>query len=275
MRRRVRLLALAAVVLSPPRGGAEAAELPAPAAAPPVTPENLLASESYWPYQVALVVPVKLDPAGGKKPLAAGLRGVLIRVEESGQARIDFGRDGQHVVPVGATDLLERANRIRRGDDTKIAPNFALAIGTKILKPGAEHPETLGLPAAAQRPGFLCVFADPGAKGFAELAAALAPLQDRRGVLTVLFPEGDHPDEEMAKRLRSLGWPVPFLFDFLAEAYIPTLLPAKTPLPAVLLQTNEGRLLYQSQWRPEVVGKLQAAIDRTFPAPAETTSAGG
>jgi hypothetical protein len=173
---------------------------------------------------------------------------------------------------VGATDLLERANRIRRGDETKMAPNFALAIGTKLLEPGAEHPETLGLLAAMQRPGFLCVFADPDAKGFAELAAALTPLQGRRGVLTILFPEGAHPDEKMAGRLRSLGWRAAFLFDFLAESYVPTLLPAATPQPAVLLQTNEGRLLFQSRWRPEIVGELESVIDRSFSAPSATAS---
>src|SRR5262245_56510981 len=264
MRRRVRLLALAAVVLSPPRGGAEAAELPAPAAAPPVTPENLLASESYWPYQVALVVPVKLDPAGGKKPLAAGLRGVLIRVEESGQARIDFGRDGQHVVPVGATDLLERANRIRRGDDTKIAPNFALAIGTKLIEPGTEQPKPLGLLAAMQRPGFLCVFADPGAEGFAGIAATLAPLKDRREVLTILFPRGGESDTKLVEQLRSLGWPVPFVQGFLTEAYSRTLLPDGTPLPFVLLLTNEGRLILQGRWTARIVEELRSAIDRSF-----------
>ena len=232
---------------------------------------NLLAGERFWPYQVALVEAWK--PGAGARPLGAGARGVLIRVEESGRARIDFGRDGRQVVPIGVTDLLERANRIRRGDETKMAPNFAFAIGTKLLEPGPEHPKAVGLLAAMQRPGFLCVFADPGAEGFAGIAAALAPLRDHHRVLTVLFPEGEYPDAKLAERLRSLGWPVPFLQDFLAEAYIRTLLPGATPLPAVLLQTNEGRVLFQGRWTPEVAAELRSAIDRSFggaAAPAPT-----
>lgn len=282
MRRLLRLLALAAVVPLPLRGEARDPEpggdLPAYEVvdrdAAVVTQENLLASERFWPYQVALVAAWK--PGAGARPLGAGARGVLIRVEESGGARIDFGRDGRHAVPVGVTDLLERANRIRRGDESKTAPNFAFAIGTKLLDPGRQPLTAVGLLAAMQRPGFLCVFADPAAKGFPELAAALAPLQDRHGVLTVLFPEGEHPDLELAKRLRSLGWPVPFLFDFLAESYSPTLLSDTdtTARPAVLLQTNEGRVLFQGRWNREVVGELRSAIDRRFAAAPATASAG-
>ena len=258
-------LALAGAVLAPLLGAAEPAEPHAPAAAAPaVTRQNLLASERYWPYQVALIEPFEVEADPAKQPLAAGLRGVLIRVEESGRARIDFGRDGQHVVPVAVTDLLERANRIRRGDETKMAPNFALAIGTKLLEPGPGHPTSVGLLAAMQRPGFLCVFADPGAEGFAGVAATLAPLQDRHQVLTILFPQGEAPDAKLAERLRSLGWPVPFLQSFLAAAYTRTLLPAASPLPFVLLQTNEGRLILQGRWTPGMVEELRSAIDRSF-----------
>ncbi len=279
MRRLFWLLALALGVAVPLRGEAREptpGDLPAHDVAdrdaPVVTPENLLASERFWPYQVALVE--RWKPEARERPLDAGARGVLVRVEESGRARIDFGRDGQHVVPVGVTDLLERANRIRRGEEGKMGPNFAVAIGSKLLDPRAERMAAFGLPATMQRPGFLCVFADPGAASFVELAAALAPLRDRHGVLTVLFPEGQHPDEKLAERLRSLGWPVPFLFDFLAESYTQTLLSAKAPLPAVLLQTNEGRLLFQGRWTPEVAGELRAAIDHAF-APAGTTASTG
>ena len=51
-----------------------------PDAAAAVTDANLLESERFWPYQVALA--------------RDGSLGVLIRVEEGAIARIDFGRDG-------------------------------------------------------------------------------------------------------------------------------------------------------------------------------------
>ena len=65
--------------------------------------------------------------------------GVLIRVEASGLARIDFGRDGLYEVPVGATDLVERANRIRTGELRKMAPNFVLAIGPRLVDSAGAH----------------------------------------------------------------------------------------------------------------------------------------
>jgi hypothetical protein len=234
--------------------------------APVVTKENLLASERFWPYQVALVAPWK--PQGREKPLGAGSVGVLIRVEEPGTARIDFGRNGRYAVPVDATDLLKNANRVREGELQKTAPNVALAIGSKLVDSRAEGMAPFGLPEVAERPGYLCVFADPGADDFAELAAALAPLQERHGVLTVLFPEGVHPDAQLRERLRSLGWTVPFLYDFLAESYTRSLLAEDTPLPAVILQTNEGRLLLQRRWSVELPAELERTIDASFPGAA-------
>ena len=43
-------------------------------------------------------------------------------------------------------------------------------------------------------PAFLCVFAEPAAESTAALAKALAPLRGRRGVETILFPQGRAPD---------------------------------------------------------------------------------
>jgi hypothetical protein len=152
---------------------------------------------------------------------------------------------------------------VRRGELHKMGPNFALAIGNRVFHPAVLQP--VGFPTVAERPGFLCVFADPGAEGFAELATALAPLHDRHGVWTILFPQGDHPDAQMGKKLGSLQWTVPVVYDFLSEAYTRTLIDEKTPLPALLLQTNEGRvLLLQSAWKAEAVPALTAALDAAF-----------
>ena len=56
--------------------------------APAVTQQNLMASERFWPYHVELVR--SWTPEAGEKPLAAGRRGVLIRVDSPELARIDF-----------------------------------------------------------------------------------------------------------------------------------------------------------------------------------------
>jgi hypothetical protein len=209
------------------------------------------------------------QPYGRERPLRQGRRGVLIRVEGSGVARVDFGRHGLYEVPVADTDLVDRANRVRRGELNKMGPNFALAIGSRLLHSRSMRP--LGFPAAAERPGFLCVFADPAAKGFAELAAGLAALHDRHGVWTILFPQGDHPDAKVSEQLESLNWTVAVVYDYLSEAYTRTLLPEETPLPALVLQTNEGRVLFESGWKADVVPALTAALDEAF---GGTTAAG-
>jgi hypothetical protein len=213
----------------------------------PLRAEDLLANERSWPYQVALS--------------KDGSVGVLIRVEDGGVARIDFGRDGLRDVPIAETDLVERADRIRRGELDKAAPNFVLAIGSRLVDSGGPELAPYARDEAAAKSGFLCVFADPSAANFAEIAAALAPLSERHGVLTLLFPQSRLSDANVRAQLRSLGWTIPFVYDHLSEAYTKTLLPDTLAPPAVLLQTNEGRVLLESAWRPDLLPRLTAAVD--------------
>jgi hypothetical protein len=251
------------------------------AGAPVVTEQNLLASERFWPYQVALTRP--WPPAGGGGPLPSGLLGVLIRVEASGSARIDFGRDGRVEVPVGVTDLVARANQIRRGELAKVAPNFVLAVGPRLVDSASDELRPLDFRAAGEWRGFLAVFADPAAKEFAALAKSLAPLRERDGVLTILFPQGEHPDAEVREQLRALEWPVPFVYDHLAESYTRSLLAGETSPPALILQTNEGRVLLQRQWSAKVVPEVERALETGFapvrppasPAGRPRTTSGG
>ena len=236
--------------------------------APAVTEQNLLASERFWPYQVALTRPWR-TPAGAAS-LPAGLLGVLIRVEASGSARIDFGRDGRYEVPVAATDLVERADRIRRGELEKMAPNFVLAIGPRLVDSSAAELRPYDFRAVMLERGFLAVFADPAAKDFAELARSLAPIAGRDGVLTILLPQGEHPDAAVRERLLALKWPVPFVYDHLSESYTRSLLAGGTPLPALILQTDEGRVLLQRPWSAEALTELEAALDAAFAKPPAT-----
>jgi hypothetical protein len=194
-----------------------------------VTDANLLAGERFWPYYVALTR--AWQPSGRTLTLAPETSGVLIRVEPSGMARVDFGRDGLHEVPVAATDLVSSANRIRQGELEKSAPNFVLAIGPRLLDPASDALRPFDFAAVAENTGFLCVFADPASEGFASLAAALAPLRERRGVLTILFPQGAHRDAEVREQLRALAWTVPFVTT-IWQAYTRTLLTEPTPPPA-------------------------------------------
>ena len=244
---------------------------PKTAETPVVTQKNLLASERFWPYRVSLTA--AWQPPGREKPLAAGEAGVLVRIgPKSLLARIDFGGLGVHETPVDRTDLIESANRIRLGQQGKLAPNFVTAIGPRLLDSATDPPTGLRPETMLEPPGFLCVFADPTPETFGELAKALAPLSGRHGIATVLFPQGAIPDPKVWARLRSLGWQVPFVYDHLTEGYTDSLLPAKTPMPALLLQTREGRVLFQSGWRPGLETSLRAKIEASFRAPPTPTS---
>jgi hypothetical protein len=207
----------------------------------PITAANLLAHESAWPYQALLTR--DWTPEGAARPLVAGARAVLIRVEAGDVARLDFGRGGIHRVPVALTDLVERANRVRSGELVKDGPNFSVAIAQRLVDSAGERMAPLAAAETHGATAFLCVFADPDAAALAELAAAFAPLRDREGLVTILFAQGRRSDADVRERLRSLGWTLPFVFAHLSEPYTRTLIDPETPLPAVLLQSAEGRLL--------------------------------
>jgi hypothetical protein len=273
---RVALALLCALLAVDARGELRAAPPQRPsrspaedAAAAPVTEQSALENERFWPYHVSLVR--DWQPPGGLPALPRGSLGVLIRVEASATARIDFGRDGVQRVPIAATDLVAQANLARTGARPKLAPNFVLAIGPRLVDAASPSIRPLGLRAASEPELFLCVFADPQADGFAELARALRPLADRPGVSAVVFPQGDHPDLDVRERLRALGWPMPFVYDPFAEPYTRSLLDEGTPLPAITLQTREGRLLFEATFEPDVLPALSSVLERAF-GPKTATS---
>ena len=243
------------------------------AATPDITAANLLEQERWWPYRASLTE--DWSPKEGVT-LKSGTQGVVIRVEPGGLARVDFSSDGKYSVPVAKTDLVQNANRIRRGELEKTMPNFTYAITSRLLDSASDAPGPLKPQGSQPRPGFLCVFANPSDKDFPALAAALAPLQDRHDVLTILFPVGDHKDREVRDRLRALNWRVPYLYNHLSEVYAVTLINPEDPIPSVLLQTDEGRVILNEPFSFDLVPRLTAALDATFggSAPiAKTTSA--
>lgn len=222
-----------------------------------VTAANLLEHEQLWPYRVTLAE--AWQPPGGAAVLAAGTVGVLIRIETGGVARIDFASDGKYEIPIEKTDLVEGANRIQRGEIEKRAPNFFYAIGTHLVDSAADsltplRPETL-----YDRRTYLCVFADPREKEFAEMVTALRPLKAH--VETIFFPQGEQPDAATRDQLRAADWKVPFVYGFLSEPYTRTLVRDGTSLPAVMLVSNEGRLLFGETWQATTSQRLQAALD--------------
>ena len=248
-RRRIRSAALLLSVLASCLGATSAV----------VTAANLLDHEMLWPYRVTLTE--SWQPVGRDAPVSSGTDGVLIRVEPGQLARIDFAREGKHEVPVGKTDLVDNANRIARGELEKPAPNFIYAMAMKLVDPASDPPAPLGPQQLADRHRFLCVFADVSTKGFTEIAGALRPLTQRSDLWILLFPQGRTSNAEVVKRLRASDWIVPFAFEHLSEPYTKTLLRDGTPMPSVMLVTNEGRVLYQDVWQPGAIAKLVSALD--------------
>jgi len=90
--------------------------------------------------------------------------------------------------------------------------------------------------------------------------------------MTVLFPWGGHPDVEVRARLRALEWPVPFVLDFLSEPFARPLLPEGASIPALLLVSDEGRLLFQSRFAPDAMPELVATLDAAFPEHSVATA---
>lgn len=215
-------------------------------AAPPVTAATLAAHERFWPYQVELTEP--WQPPGRETPLPARTLAVLIRIDPAGAARIDFGRDGVFEVPVAKTDLVKRANDVRTGRLSKLAPNLVLAVGPRLMDSAAEKLDYHDRKTIAKARGFLAVFADPTAEGFRALAASLAPLRGRHGVMTMFFPQGQHPELGVRTVLHGVGWQVPFVLDQFSEGYTRSLRADAERFPAVMLLTPDGRVLLDRVW---------------------------
>jgi hypothetical protein len=234
--------------------------------APAVTAATLLESERFWPYHVRLES--AWTPPRARDAIPAGAIGVLVRVESRSLARVDFGRHGLVDAPIEKTDLVARANAIRLGQEEKRLPNLVEAIGPRLLASEGDALEALPLSFTYAHDGFLCVFADPSAEGFPDLAVAMTALPHRAELLTILFPQGRKSDAAVRERLRASGWKVPFVYQHLAEPYTRTLIGDAAVLPRISLLSPEGRLLFDREWRPDTITALRAAIEDRFAASA-------
>jgi hypothetical protein len=227
--------------------------------APVVTHANALASERFWPYQVALTQDWAA-PSG--KQLGAGLTGVLIRLDSAGNARVDFGRDGLHTLPLGFTDFLARANAVRTGAATKVAPNFTYAIAPRLVDAQRETPRRLPFDESFEIAAYLAVFSSGDSREIASLAKSLTPLvASQSRVKLTLFAQAERPDPELHTELRKAGWPGAFLMDHLAEAYARTLVDDLAATPQLALYSAEGRELWRSDASARSLAGLRAALE--------------
>jgi len=223
-----------------------------------VTWDNLYESERFWPYRIELVEAWR--PAGHEGRFGWGV-GILVRVEPSGLLRVDFGADGKHLVPAGATNVIVEANRIRTGEVAKRDPNFLVATGTRLLDAGKDPIQPVSIDSLREASGFLVLFVDPASEDFDRIAPQLEPLRGLHRVETILFPQGDARDARVAELCKSAGWRGAFLFDRFSPAYTASYLAADASLPRVVLITPEAREILSVEWREGVVESVRSAIE--------------
>lgn len=271
---RAALLVLLAVAFAPAAWAADPAALnsmpdyhAADPSAPEVTAANLLANERFWPYYVELTQAFTFPD--GSRTLEPPLRGVLIRVNANGTVRVDFGRHGMRDLPMAKTDVVAAANRTRAGDELKVGPNLAYAIGPRLFETTREKPHAVVFSRAREFRGFLTVFATLDDPRTVEIAKLTAPLHERGGLAVVAFPQGDVKDVVAWETLRALDWKVFCALDHMSEMYTRTLVPDGATHPYVMLHTAEGRVLYEATWGPGVADALTAAVREHFPPAAD------
>lgn len=227
----------------------------------PVTLSNLLQHERDWPYQVALARAWKPEGHEGEFGWGAGTIGVLIRVEDHGRLRVDFGRFGIHQVPAEATDVVVRANQVRSGELRKTGPNLAVVLNHRLLDPSgrtlADYPDDLFL---VPKTAFILVFADPADAGFGEIAAKTAPWAKVRGTVLVLIAPVERPDAHVYKYCFDAGWKGAFLMNMFAEPYAEAQLEPGVARPFVQVLTPEGRLVHGATWSEAVPAEIERAV---------------
>lgn len=240
--------------------GAAAGSVADVASRPAVSEANLLEQESFWPYQLTLVEP--WQPSGSERTLPSGTPGVLIRVEDSGLARIDFSNLGVHDVPVARTDLVRRANEVASGERRKFGPNLLVAVGRRLMSSLGTGPEAFE--DLLESKLVLCIFADADAPSLPKLARAISQLERRYDFQPMLFPQGEFEDADVLARLQEIGWGLPFMPSRYAGPYSESLIDPSVALPAVSLSTPEGRLILEMPWRPEASTDLGEALEKTL-----------
>ncbi len=245
-------------------GCASSDPAPVDPALEPVTYENLYEREQYWPDHVMLTESWKPEGFEGER-FGYGL-GVLIRVEPSGDLRVDYARLGAHRVPARVTNVIEEANRIRLGEASKPRPNFVFAVVNKLLDPETDPLRYVSPLAVGHIEAYVIVAADPASEGFAQIASALAPIRARSDVMLVLFPQGGHPDDRVLERCKERGWTDPFLIFTYVPGFTASIFDEDLEPPSVILQSPQGRVLHSSTWSEATPDVLRTAIDQELGA---------
>jgi hypothetical protein len=209
----------------------------------PVTFENLYWREALWPHHIQLTDDWK--PRDWDGHFGWG-QGVLLRVRRDGALRVDFGHYGPHWVPASETDVLDRAERLRLGQDTKFDRNLALVFGSRLLDPSETRLKRSQLRVGSFERAIV-VFADPEQSSFAELTSALIQRPLDEDAVLILVALGDHRDRAVFYAAHEANWPGVFLQDTYTASFGDGYLEDPAGAPVVRAFSMEGRLI--SEWR--------------------------
>jgi len=230
----------------------------------PVSYENLYERELYWPPNVLMTDIWKPEGFEGDRIYGSG---TLIRVEPSGELWLRFPqRFGTRRVPARVTNVIDEANRIRRGEVRKALPNFVMMAANKLVLPGNRGSvNPFGVKGVEQ---YLLVSADPMSEAFAEIASALEPIVARGDVLVVLFPQGAHDNDDVLARCEEVGWASPFLYSLYVRGFTAAYFGDDMEPPSLILQTPNGRRIHQTGWREDALAGLTEAVELNLPPKA-------
>ena len=224
----------------------------------PIDYANLYRHEKSWPYRVTLTEAWK--PAGWEGRFGWGV-GILVRVESTGRLRIDFASLGKYLVPAEATNVIEEANRIRRGELRKPRPNFVNAVGTRLLDLASDRVRPVAESYFDGVERILVLFADPTTEDFRTIAAEIALWARQSGTVYILFPQGGHRDGATLNACRSSGWGDPVLFDRFVVPMTASYLGEVPEAPVAMLLSPEGRLIFSGAWNTRTRRDLRAVLD--------------
>lgn len=230
----------------------------------------------YWPEFVVLENEIT-SPRTGRK-IAAGTRGVLIRVED-GEVVVDFGRNGVAVVSIDSTDLREQI-ALRETQGPRLTGIFAERMHNKFFWSNRpKNPQCLLQDFAAYE-YFLLIYADVDGADWPAVveAASLLGKNDaiRSRLLPVVLPF-DQTEAAVIEGLRSeatAGLEIPVMFHFLAKSYFKTLHHQVSDQTTLALIDQNGRLVAREVVRsPETVSAFVNSLDELLSLDAAAAAA--
>ena len=95
-------------------------------------------------------------------------------------------------------------------------------------------------------------------------------------MLIVLFPQGAHDNERVLARCEEVGWASPFLYSLYVRGFTAAYFGDDAESPSLILQTPNGRLIYETAWRAGALTDLSNAVERNLPQkPPESVRSSG